>query len=119
MKSNLKLSPSLLDDDTVLKMATLLLPAFKYADEKRFEFRQFKTFTQVFSISREELRNQFFSDPLSKHLWSKIFILENPEICIGHLRRIRNQPNGQLKYARLHTDMLCNEMNFNFQILFE
>ena len=117
MSKTLGLPKTLLDHDYVLKMATLLLPAFKYADEKQFEFRQFRTFSSVFTTNREDLRNQFFSDPLTKHLWSNIFLLKNPEICIAHLRRIRSQPNGELKYDRLFTDMLCNEINFNFTML--
>ena len=75
MQKKLKLPDYLSDSNSVLKMATLLIPAFKYADEQRFEFRQFRTFQHVFKTSREELRNQFFADPFTKYLWSQIFIV--------------------------------------------
>ena len=118
MKKNLSLPSSLLDHESVMKMATLLLPAVKCADAKSGEFRPYATFAKVFTASIEEIRNQFFSDALTKHLWSRIFIVESPEICTAHLRRIRSQPTlGELKYDRLLTDMLCNEMNFNFSML--
>ena len=117
MSKTLKLPSYLLDSNFVYKMATLLLPAFKHADEQRLEFRQFKTFQAVFNTSVEELRNQFFSDPLTKYLWSEIFIVQRPEICSVILNRIRKQENGKLKYNRLSNDMLCNEMNFGFKMI--
>ena len=57
MKKNLSLPSSLLDHESVMKMATLLLPAVKCADDKQAEFGPYRTFSRVFRASLEELRN--------------------------------------------------------------
>ena len=73
---------------------------------------------QVFKENSVQLRNKLFSDPLIKHLWSKIFIVDCPETCIAHLRRIRSSPEqGEDKYEKVLADMSANEEAFNFKML--
>ena len=57
MEKNLALPSSLLGHESVMKMATLLLPAVKCADDKQSEFGPYRTFSRVFRASLEELRN--------------------------------------------------------------
>ena len=75
-------------------------------------------FAQTFRENNSWVRFTFFSDPLIKHLWSKIFIEDNPEIVISHLRRLRSHENlGEAKQDRLVKDMLQLELELNFKIL--
>ena len=46
-------------------------------------------FTAVFRENNNEVRIKFFSEPLIKYLWSKIFIEDKPDIVVDHLRRLR------------------------------
>ena len=75
-------------------------------------------FAQVFRENNVALRNKFYADPLVKHLWSQIFVVECEETCVAHLRRIRSQAEqGEIKFERLLKDMGQFEVDFNFKIL--
>ena len=76
-------------------------------------------FSKVFRENNYMLRRSFFSDPLIKHMWSKIFIKESPEVCIAHLRRIRSKSGeeGELKFEKFREDLFLMEADFNFKML--
>ena len=64
------------------------------------------------------MRFSFFSDPLIKYLWSKIFIEDNPEVVISHLRRLRSADHiGEAKQDRLLKDMMQLELELGFKML--
>ena len=122
MTKDLALPDALQDNDSVAKMLTLLFPCtirkslailpHQMDDQKR------AFFVQVFKENSVTLRNQLFSDPLIQYLWSKIFIVESPETCITHLRRIRSSPeHGEMKYERVLKDMQNVEVEHNFKML--
>ena len=75
-------------------------------------------FTQIFRDNNNTIRSNFFSDPLIKYLWTRIFIRKNPEICTGHLRQLRSQPKvGKARYDRLVKDLMEMELLLNIELL--
>ena len=74
-------------------------------------------FAQVFRENNSWVRTSFFSDPLVKYLWEKIFLEESPEIVIAHLRRLRSDENGAAKQDRLMKDMFQIEMELGIKLL--
>ena len=77
-------------------------------------------FAKTFRENNSWVRLSFFSDPLIKYLWSKIFIEDNPEIVISHLRRLKSADqigDGEARQERLLKDMMQLELELNFKML--
>ena len=115
----LKLPEELLDEESIIKILTILFPCSirkNFGSSNLLQTKQL--FIKVFKENNVKIRNTFFSDPLVKYLWSKIFIVDSPDICISHLRRIRSHAlHGEAKYDRLIKDMAQNENIYNFKLL--
>ena len=122
MVKDLALPEALLDHESVVKMLTLLFPC---TTRRRLPLLPVMEnpvdripFAQVFRENNLSLRQKFFSDPLVKYLWSKIFIVECPDICIDHLRRIRSHSEqGEEKFSKFCKEIARTEMKFNFKML--
>ena len=119
MVNNLDLPAVLLDTAGIAKMLTLLFPCTtKHALPNLREPVDRVLLAQVFRENNNLTRTQFFSDPLIKHLWSKIFVGKNPEILITYLRRLRSHDTmGEAKYRRYTRDMMQLEMEVNCKLL--
>ena len=122
MEKDLSLPDALVDSNCIAKMLTIVFPctARKPLDGLHHQLNaaQRAFYVQVFKENSVKLRNKLFSDPLIKHLWSKVFIVEKPETCIAHLRRIRSSPeHGEVKYGKVLSDMIKIEVAFNFKML--
>ena len=75
-------------------------------------------FLSIFRENNNASRKKFFGDPLVKHLWGKIFVIEFAELYKSCLRKLRSSPeNGELKFMRLFKHMLQLEEQFNFRVL--
>ena len=73
---------------------------------------------KVFRENNNASRSNFFSDPLIKHLWTRVFIEENPEVLVRYLRRVRSQDNmGEAKYSRYIRDMKQLEEHLSCKLL--
>ena len=120
MTKRLHLPDSLIDDENVLKMLTLLFPCTVDKILPGCFRAERKLFVQTFKENNARLRQDFFSDPLAKYLWSQIFIEEASEMFVMHLRWIRSQPvHGAKKFDRFLKDMKQLEITCNFKMLTE
>ena len=74
-------------------MLTLLFPSFKKKDlrQEGIELEN-KLFSRIFKENSDATRKQFFGDPLVKHLWGKIFVIEFAEEYKSCLRKVRSLP---------------------------
>ena len=118
MQKDLKIPKALLGQPNILKMALVLKPAVVQQQMKEEEYNPYKFISKVFSRATEDLRVLFMKDDLMKHLWSRIFISESPQILIQRLRSIRGELSlGEAKFHRFYSDMECQQYNFGFQIL--
>lgn len=114
----LKLPEAIMDHQSIVKVVTILFPCTLRKDMGACPFNTRSFFVQVFKENNVKIRNRFFSDPLVKYLWAKVFILEASEICISHLRRIRShQEHGEAKYERIMKDLKHNETQFNLKMV--
>ena len=69
--------PSLfLNQDSIFKMITLLFPCSNKKDFKFDETEDRIIFLKAFKENSHGMRIRFFSNPLIKHMWGKIFITE-------------------------------------------
>ena len=118
MKS-LELPEALLDRENIVKMLTILFPCSTRKTLGEEEYRDTRHFfAEVFRENNVAIRNKFYSDPLIKHLWQHIFLVECPDTCISHLRRIRSQEEqGEDKFKRFLTDVGQIELALNFKML--
>lgn len=118
MKS-LNLPESLLDRENTVKMLTILFPCSTrkpLGDEEFRDVRHF--FAEVFRENNVAIRNKFYSDPLIKHMWEHIFLVECESMCINHLRRIRSQEEqGEDKYKRFLSDIGQIELALRLKML--
>ena len=118
VKNDLELPVALQDHENVVKMLTLLFPcSVRHPIPNLMSKVDRVLFTSAFRENNNKMRYKFFSDPLIKHLWSKIFIKDNPEIIVAHLRRVRSQGDRNLGLARqerflLDMGLLESELNF-------
>ena len=72
----------------------------------------------MFRDNNEQIRRKFFTDPLIKYVWSKIYIVQNPEVMVTHLRQLRSEgAQGEAKYSKLTKHILHLEVELNFKIL--
>ena len=119
--SELELPAALCDHDNIMNMFTILFPC-----ASRSALDSTNTgggggrilFHCIFKENNTALRREFFSHPLAKYLWSKIFIVESPETVIVHLRRLRSLPEyGLPRCRRQLSDMRSLETEFNFKLL--
>ena len=119
MVDELALPEPLMCDANIVKMLTLIFPCTTRRPLPNLTERVDRIlFAQVFRENNNNVRTKFFSDPLIKHLWSKIFIATNPEISVSHLRRLRSQEkDGEAKYDRLMRDMMQMEVHLHYKIL--
>ena len=119
MVGDLDLPKALLDYASLAKMLTLIFPCTtKYPLPNLREPVDRVLLAQVFRENNNSTRTQFFSDPLIKHLWSKIFVEKSPEILVAYLRRLRSQDNmGEAKFSRYTRDMMQLEMELNCALL--
>ena len=76
MVNVLNLPSVFLDQDSILKMITLLFPCSTKKDFKFEETEDRIIFLKAFKENSHGMRIKFFSNPLMKHMWSKIFITE-------------------------------------------
>ena len=99
-------------DANIIKMLTLIFPCTTRRPLPNLTERVDRIlFAQVFRENNNKVRTRFFSDLLIKYLWSKIFIITNPEIVVSHLRRLRSQEScGEAKYDRLVRDLMHLEL---------
>lgn len=106
----------LLDKESVSKMLVVLFPCII----KRPVYKYMKK-SPMFLIFRENnynLRCKFFSDPLIKFLWGKVFIKKHEDVLITHLRRIRSHETiGETKYERFIKDLSINESKHGIKLL--
>ena len=116
---DLKLPPELQDDQSVVKVLTLVFPCTLRRPLPNMLLTIDRVlFAKVFRENNNTTRYKFFSDPLIKYLWSQIFIKEDPEILITQLRRLRSQEDlGEAKQDRLTKDMMVLELKLNFKML--
>merc|ERR1719273_981290 len=107
MSKYLSVPSTLLNDENVMKMLILIFPCSETRMPKKPYGGQRSLFASIFRENNYALREQFFNDPLLKYLWGKIFVVECPEICISHLRRIRSLPHyGEEKFNKLQRNMM-------------
>ena len=107
----------MLDLDSIVKMITLLFPC-SLRKVMPVEIGYRGHLAQVFRENNKRLRQEFFSEPLIKHLWSKIFIVEGSDIVIDHMRRIRSaEEQGEEKYFKICRDMAGLEVQLRFKML--
>ena len=119
VKSDLKLPSILQDPASTVKMLTLLFPTTtrkRIPNLSQEVDRNF--FASAFRENNVQIRLKFFSDPLIKYLWSKIFIVESPETMVAHLRRIRSHEDlGEAKQERFLKDIKGHELKLNIKML--
>lgn len=105
MVDDLDMHPSLLDIESIVKMITILFPC-SLRKEMPVDTEPRGHLAQVFRENNQRLRQQFFGEPLVKHLWSNIFIEEGSEIIMDHMRRVRSsEEQGEEKYYKICRDM--------------
>ena len=74
-------------------MIALLFPASKKRNEQGKKCTEANTiFQSIFRGNNATLRSIFFKDPLVKHLWGTIFIVECDEVIRQYLRKVRGYP---------------------------
>ena len=119
MAADLFLPKHLMDYSSMIKVLTLVFPcSIRRSLPELIEPVDRVFLVEVFRDNNSAVRAKFFSDPLIKHLWSKNFINKNPEIVVGHLRRLRSHSVlGEAKYERLMKDMMHLELTLNFKLL--
>ena len=119
MKDHLFLPEALLDERTVVKTLTIIFPCstrLKLPGENYTEDRTF--LTNAFRNNNFRVRNKFFSEPIVRYLWGTIFVEEEPQTCIQHLKRTRSsEQDGEAKYQRFLTDLREIEVAYMFKIL--
>ena len=77
MQKELNLPKNLLTQSNMLKMAIILSPAV-VQQTKDPDYDPFRNIIKVFKKATEDLRGLFMRDELIKHLWSRVFISEEP-----------------------------------------
>ena len=97
----LEVPQELRDYDHVLKMLTIVFPC----TSKTIRVDDYKNdrakMVAVFRENTSKKRRAFFSEPLVKYLWQKIFMPANPNLVKNHLRRIKSEAaDGNVAVAR-------------------
>ena len=97
----LEVPQELREYDHILKMLTIVFPC----TSKTIRVDDYKNdraiMVAVFRENTSKKRRAFFSEPLVKYLWQKIFMPAHPNLVKNHLRRIKSEAaDGNVAVAR-------------------
>ena len=114
--NDIKCPKELLSEETIAKLVVLLFPC-KVKQAKWVHVRK-THFFRIFKENNIKLRNEFFNDPLIKHLWGAVYLEKHQSVLVNYLRHIRSgSDNGEAKYNTFMRDIRNQEIRSNCTIL--
>ena len=90
----INLPQELRDYESLLKLLAIIFPcSVKTIEPDLFQDERLKLVT-IFRENSAKKRHNFFSDPLIKFLWTRVFIKANPLLIKTYLRKIKTDRNN-------------------------
>ena len=106
MRYKLWVPEDLLTHEQVLKMLFFILPCQSRRIGGPEKEKDRVLYLRVFQENNAGLRQNLFQEPLIKHLWSKIYIVDNPRIVTDYVRFVRTyKADGDIHADRLIKDL--------------
>ena len=106
MRYKLRVPEDLLTNEQVLKMLFFILPCQSRKIGGPEKEKDRVLYLRVFQENNAGLRQNLFQEPLIKHLWSKIYIVDNPRIVTDYVRFVRTyKADGDIHADRLIKDL--------------